>query len=177
MLTDLLDRLLRECYRYCMSESAEAKILPQSTDLPVIQKDPKLLARLVVREGKPFKSSVLLAGYAATTGHKGAKWLCGVSEDVATAFAAETAALTTQRLIGLKPLAVKRLQAEISDPKSVAGMKAIELAGRFKENDWFVKSGDIQLGVMTVLGDAQAAESARNTIASYIDADSTEKQE
>jgi hypothetical protein len=160
-----------------MSESAEPKIESPTPCSPAIQKDAKLLARLVVLEGKPFKSSAIAAGYAAATAHKGQKWLCGVSADVSTAFAAETSALTTRRLTELKPLAVKRLQAEIADPKSVAGMKAIELAGRFKENDWFVKSGDVQVGVMAVLGDSQALDSAKNNIQAYIDSEPVEKQE
>jgi hypothetical protein len=56
-------------------------------------------------------------------------------------------------------------------------MKAIELAGRFKENDWFVRNADVQVGVMAVLGDSQAALSAKDSINSYIDVENDEKQE
>jgi hypothetical protein len=160
-----------------MSENAEAKIESPPSVSTALQKDPKLLARLVLREGKSFKASALAAGYTQSTADKGHKWLCSVSGEASAAFQAETASLTAQRLVDLKPMAVKRLQDEIANPKSVAGMKAIELAGRFKENDWFVRNADVQVGVMAVLGDAQAAESAKNSITSYIDVETDEKQE
>ena len=99
------------------------------------------------------------------------------SKPLTEAIRRETEAITIARLTDLKPLAVKRLQDEIANPKSVAGMKAIELAGRFKENDWFVRNADVQVGVMAVLGDSQAAESAKNSITSYIDVENDEKQE
>ena len=57
----------------------------------------------------------------------------------------------------LKPVAVSRLYREIAAPDSPNAMKAIELAGRFKETDWFVRNTDIQLGVLVNLGEQSPA--------------------
>lgn len=57
----------------------------------------------------------------------------------------------------LKPLAIKRLHSEIVNDKSPHGMKAIELAGRFKEADWFVRNADASVGVFVALGERKEA--------------------
>jgi len=160
-----------------MSESAEAKIPDISTVTEISKPNHALLARWVIREGKPFSRCAIEAGYSAGSAKRGLKGLMADSKPLTEAIRRETEAITIARLTDLKPLAVKRLQDEIANPKSVAGMKAIELAGRFKENDWFVRNADVQVGVMAVLGDSQAAESAKNSITSYIDVENDEKQE
>lgn len=48
----------------------------------------------------------------------------------------------------LKPLAINRLYHEILNVQSSNGMKAIELAGRFKETDWFVRNTETTLGIL-----------------------------
>jgi len=72
------------------------------------------------------------------------------SQLVATAIKRESAAITTD-IHALKPLAITRLYREIVDVESSNGIKAIELAGRFKETDWFVRSSESNLGVFIAL--------------------------
>jgi hypothetical protein len=159
-----------------MNESAELKI-PQTPKVSrTSEEKAAILARCIIREGKTFKDSALAAGYAATTATLGLKCLMRESSIVAKAVERETKAQTIG-IDKLKPLAVQRLYKEIINDKSPGGLKAIELAGRFKENDWFVKSSDVQVGVMAVLGDSQALDSAKNNIQAYIDSEPVEKQE
>lgn len=115
-------------------------------------KNPALLARLVIREGKLFAPSAIEAGYAESTAKRGLKALMEDSSAVNEAVRRETEALYVS-LDKLKPLAVKRLYQEIIDPRSPNGMKAIEIAGKFKETDWFVRNAEMNLGVFLNLGE------------------------
>lgn len=114
-----------------------------------------LLARMIVREGKPFKESALAAGYSASVAASGLKRLLRESTPAAEAYNREISRFAD--LQSLKPLALRRLHAEIVDMGSSLGMKAIELAGRFKETDWFVRNADVQIGVFAALGEAGPA--------------------
>jgi hypothetical protein len=134
-----------------MSESANSINNLSEQPIPRV-KNPELLARLVIRENKAFNESALLAGYSPSIAARGLKALCAYSSSVSEAIRRETESLIS--LDKLKPLAVKRLYEEIVNPKSSLGMKAIELAGRFKETDWFVRSADVQIGVFAALGEA-----------------------
>jgi len=132
--------------------SAQEPILvPAERNLPLV-KDPQTLAKMVIREGKPFKESALACGYTESIAIRGLKALMVYSKPVAEAVRKETEGMIS--LDRLKPLAVKRLHDEIVNPKSSLGMKAIELAGRFKENDWFVRNAEMSIGVFAQLGEA-----------------------
>lgn len=147
-------------------ESASLAISPPSS---VRSKDPSLLAKLYLKEGKTFKSSALEAGYSLSVARKGADWLCSNSSDVAAAFRKQSSAMAVT-LDNLKPLAIKRLHSEIVNDKSPHGMKAIELAGRFKEADWFVRNADASVGVFVALGERKEAISAQaDVIDTYSD--------
>ena len=155
-------------------ESASAAISPSNSNVAVLSdvaektvKNPELLARLVLREGKPFKSSAVTCGYSLAVACKGYAWLCRVSKDVADAYSAENYRLSTS-MERLKPLAIKRLYDEIANPKSSLGIKAIELAGRFKETDWFVRNAEVQIGIFGSLAGPDPAADA-------IDADKEEE--
>jgi hypothetical protein len=130
-----------------MNESARAEnvVIPQQTDVSRI--DYKLIARMVVREGKTFKASALAGGYSKSIAGRGLRAIMAESAPLADAVKAETNALANTRLLDLKPLAIARLHSEISDIRRPGGLKAIEIAGRFKETDWFVRSVDVQVGV------------------------------
>lgn len=114
-----------------------------------------LLAKMVIREGKSFKDSAIAAGYSASVACRGLKALVADSKPVADAIRRETESFIT--LDRLKPLAVRRLHDEIVNPKSSLGIKAIEVAGRFKETDWFVRNAEVNIGVFTALGEAGPA--------------------
>jgi hypothetical protein len=60
--------------------------------------------------------------------------------------------VANSKLTGLKAHVIRRLEASILNLKSADGMKACELAGRFKETDWWVKSSaDVQIGILAGL--------------------------
>ena len=114
--------------------------------------DHELLARMLIREGKSFKSSALAAGYSAAVAKNGLKSLLAQSELASHAIQRETQAVASSKLNGLKANVIRRLEASILNLKSADGMKACELAGRFKETDWWVKSSaDVQIGILAGL--------------------------
>lgn len=111
--------------------------------------------RSIVRDGKPFKESALAVGYSPSVAASGLKRLLRDSIPAAEAYNREINRFAD--LASLKPMAVRRLYAEIIDMSSSLGMKAIELAGRFKETDWFVRNSEVQIGVFAALGEAGPA--------------------
>lgn len=121
-------------------------------------KDYALLARMVVREGKTFKESAIASGFAESTACAGLKSLVEMSQPAAEAIKRETESVFVS-LDKLKPFAVRRLYEEIRNPTSSNGMKAIEIAGKFKETDWFVRNNDANLGILINIGE-QAPEPA-----------------
>ena len=127
-------------------ESARPETIPQ------IRKrgDPEILARLVIRENKPFKHSAIQAGYSAALAGRGLGFAINCSAAIATAVEKETKRLSAN-LAALKPIAIQRLYDEIVREDSAGGLKAIEIAGRFKETDWFVRSVDVQVGVFAAI--------------------------
>jgi len=144
-------------------ENAGINLQPNTT--PKL-KNPELLARMVLREGKPFKSSALACGYGTGIAGKGLDYLAARSRAVATAVERESALFATQ-LDKLKPLAVKRLYSEITDLRRPGGLKAIEIAGRFRETDWFVRNMDVQIGIFNALG--EPSDPASDALSAYQD--------
>lgn len=128
----------------------------ENTTSAVRVKNPEMLARMVIREGKSFKESALAAGYSISLASRGLGFAVGCSAAIASAVERESAQLTVG-LDKLKPLAIRRLHDEIVNPKSSLGIKAIEVAGRFKETDWFVRNAEVNVGVFAALGEAGPA--------------------
>jgi hypothetical protein len=141
----------------------------QSVDTNVRKKDPELLAKLVVRDRKQFKESALAAGYSLSLACRGLARAMECSSAIATAVENENNRLIAD-LKALKPISVQRLYDEIVNPRSSMGIKAIELAGRFKETDWWVRNAELQVGVFTQIGDSGSGE-AINTITQYKEED------
>ena len=146
-----------------MSEQIDNSNLSVRSEKPV--KNPDLLARMVIREGKTFWDSALAAGYSKSFAGRGLAAGVKMSNAVSTAVKREQDRLNAS-LATLKPLAVRRLYDEIANPRSNQGIKAIELAGRFKETDWFVRNVDVQIGVFASLGERSPAE---DTLEAYKD--------
>lgn len=142
---------------HCMDSGKDASVSVRGPISEAKPKDYALLARLVIREGKPFYSSALQAGYADTVARRGLRALVEDSKPFSEALKRESESY--QVSIGkLKPLAVNRLYFELLDPESRDAMRAIEIAGRFKETDWFVRSTELNLGVFVGLSDSSAGE-------------------
>ena len=134
--------------------NAISETAKQTGDLRSIGIDHALLARLVIREGKPFLQSAIAAGYAESVARSGMRRLMADSSLLSEAIRLEYEAMQAD-VSKLKPVAVSRLYREIAAPDSPNAMRAIELAGRFKETDWFVRNSDIQLGVFLGMTEAQ----------------------
>lgn len=109
--------------------------------------DYALLAKMLIREGKTFRESALAAGYSESVASRGLRALTCDSEPLAEAIRKEERNISVN-MDRLKPLAINRLYHEILNVQSSNGMKAIELAGRFKETDWFVRNTETHLGVL-----------------------------
>lgn len=118
--------------------------------------DQELLAHMLIQEGKPFRTSALAAGYSQTVAARGLKAFIAESPKFADVMRRKSEGLIT--LDRLKPLAVQRLHAEITNPKSSLGIKAIEIAGRFKETDWFVRNAEVNIGVFAGLAEPDAID-------------------
>jgi len=145
-----------------MDENANSQIAPSKPIPTASPKNPELLARMVIRENKPFNTSALACGYSQSIADKGLANLVRVSSAVSAAVKRETTQLSAS-LDVLKPLAVQRLYTEITDLRRPGGLKAIEIAGRFKETDWFVRNVDVQIGVFASLGERSPAEDTLDT--------------
>jgi hypothetical protein len=128
---------------------ASASEVPDSPVSDRIPKDPNQLARLVLRHNIPFSSAAVQSGYSKSLALKGQAFAVANSRAISAAFCIESAAILQDiNPSTLKPLAFRRLHKEIADPDSPHGIKAIELAGRFKETDWFVKNADTNVGIL-----------------------------
>jgi len=114
--------------------------------------DYALLAHMVIREGKSFAASALAAGYSQSVAAAGLKVLMATSRPLAEAIRKEAETLNVA-VDKLKPYAINRLYMEIIDPDSTQSMKAIELAGRFKETDWFVRNNETATGILITVGE------------------------
>ena len=129
------------------ADAAEETAPHVSDVLPRVPKNPQLLARLVLRDGKPFVHAAVQCGYSQAIATRGQRYLCKHSRAVSDAFMTVSDALTRDITL-LKPLAIQRLHKEITDNDSNQSMRAIELAGRFKETDWFVRSSETNVGIL-----------------------------
>src|SRR5258707_2847677 len=106
-------------------------------------------AHLYYAEGKSFQEAMLGAGYSKTVAKQGPKFMLGHSVGLRAAF--ERASRQHLRPEQLKTLAIHRLAQEIANPKRTDGVKPIEVLGKMKEFDWFVRSSDVQIGIFASL--------------------------
>jgi len=137
-------------------ELENAQALENTAIEPVIERkviDHALLAKLHIRQGRPFTECALAAGYTKATALKGLRNLMASSLPLTEAIRKEWEALAVD-VTRLKPVSVARLYREIAAPDGPNAMKAIELAGRFRETDWFVRNADVQLGVFVNMADS-----------------------
>ena len=118
--------------------------------------DYPLLARMMIREGKTFRESALAAGYSDSVASRGLRALMADSEPLSDAIRAEEKRINVS-MDRLKPLAINRLYHEILNPASNNGMKAIEIAGKFKETDWYVRQSETNLGILINMNEGISA--------------------
>jgi len=104
----------------------------------------------LLREGVCWRQACLLSGYSLSTANRGAKGYFAGSPGVRRAFA---------RLVEDEPyspdvtrkIAKNRLTKAVLEgtPSNVA--REIELLGRLREHDWWVRASDVQVGIFAHL--------------------------
>jgi len=114
--------------------------------------DYALLARLVIREGKQFYASALTAGYSESVARRGMRACMEDSKPMTEAVKRESESFPI-KVDSLRPMALKRLYFELLDPMSSNGMKAVELTGRLKELDMFVRNSETNIGILIGMHD------------------------
>ena len=134
-------------------------------------------ARLL-REGHSWRSACLRSGYSLSTANRGAKGYFAGSPGVRREFA---------RLVEDEPyspdvtrkIAKNRLTKAVLEgtPSNVA--REIELLGRLREHDWWVRASDVQVGIFARLCDPETHQRIRaqaKAIDDYPDGDAPAHQ-
>jgi len=116
-------------------------------------------ARLL-REGKSWRQACLLAGYSVSAANRGPKSYFAGSPGVQREF---------MRLVEDEPyspdvtrkIAKNRLTKAVVEGRTSNVAREIELLGRFKEHDWFVRASDTQIGIFAQLCDPETHQRIR----------------
>lgn len=104
------------------------------------------LAKLLLRDRIPFRTAAVECGFSQNTADNGPAAMRDSTPGFAIALAEESKRIPSPE--ELKALAVHTLAYDLTKGQSRGLERTIELLGRFKENDWFVKSQDTQIGVL-----------------------------
>jgi hypothetical protein len=112
----------------------------------------KRLAEKVLLEGKSFRQSALESGYSETVANKGPNIYSADKPGLQAAFilAAQKADINADTV---KQVSKYRLFDDVVKARDSGVTRQIELLGRMKEHDWFVRSTDVQIGVFASLAD------------------------
>jgi len=89
--------------------------------------------------------------------------------NVSLRLAFERASHANLRPEQLKMLALHRLASEIANPKRTDGVKPIEVLGKMKEFDWFVRNGEAPMGVFVALAEQPPPSDALQAAQKYND--------
>lgn len=114
--------------------------------IPIPSEAHRKLAKLLLRDRKPFRTAALECGFSQNTADNGPSAMRVSTPGFAIALVEESKRIPSPE--ELKALAVHTLAHDLSIGQSRGLERTIELLGRFKENDWFVKSTDTQIGVL-----------------------------
>lgn len=120
------------------------------------------LAKGYIGEGKSFKQAALEAGYRPSIGKLGPSAFRRDCPGVDAAFI-EAAKAQTWSSEELRSLARARLVSDISRGKSSGTERAIEVLGKFKDLDWFVRNADVQVGIFAGLIDDDSSKTLEAT--------------
>jgi len=113
-------------------------------------------AHLYYAEGKSFREAMLGAGYAESVAKQGPKVMLKHSVGLRAAF--ERASKQHLSPEELKAIAIHRLASEIANPKRTDGVKPVEVLGKMKEFDWFVRNSDAPMGIFVALAEPPPAD-------------------
>jgi hypothetical protein len=115
------------------------------------------LAEGVIKFGNTFKQAAIAAGYSPKVAKLGPAYMRRHSVGVNVAFI-EAAKQLTWKPAELKAMAISRLVSDISNGKSSGVSREIETLGKIKEHDWFVRTGDVQVGIFAGLDSKELDE-------------------
>jgi len=113
-------------------------------DRPISEKH-RLLAHLMLKDGKPFRTAALEAGYSQNTADAGPADMIERCPGFAQALKEESKQIPASQ--DAQALAVNTLITDLRNGKSRGLERTIEVLGKFKVYDWFVRNSDMQLGV------------------------------
>jgi len=133
------------------------------------------VAQDVILQGKSFRQASLDAGYAETVANQGPSTALKNHPLLAHAFvlASKQADLNVETV---KQVAKYRLFDDVVKAKDSGVTRQIELLGRMKEHDWFVRNTDVQIGVFASLADdSKVAASVEGLTAELPAAEEPEK--
>lgn len=122
----------------------------------------KKLVRGMLKDGKSFKASALEAGYSPTVAKQGLAFMRRHSVGVDAEFIEQSKQMsyTPGELMALSK---GRLVSDITRGKSSGCERAIEVLGKFKDLDWFVRNADVQIGIFAGLTDDDSAKTLEAT--------------
>ncbi len=110
------------------------------------------VASNVVLNGKSFRESMLAEGYTEHSSNRGPSDYIKTHPSMLAAFTmvAQQADMNAEVV---KTTAKYRLFDDVVKGKDSGVTRQVELLGRFKEHDWFVRNTDVQIGVFASLAD------------------------
>jgi len=127
----------------------------------------------LLKEGKSWRQACLLAGYSVSAANRGPKSYFAGSPGVQREF---------MRLVEDEPyspdvtrkIAKNRLTKAVLEGKPTNVAREIELLGRLREHDWWVRASDVQVGIFAQLCDPETHQRIRaqaKAIDDYADED------
>jgi hypothetical protein len=115
----------------------------------------------LLREGLSWRQACLRSGYSVSAANRGPKSYFEGSPGVRREFARlaedEPYSPTMTRKIAKNRLAKAVLEGK---PSNVA--REVELLGRFKEHDWWIRSAETQVGIFASFCDAEMDDTAKS---------------
>jgi len=133
----------------------------------------KLLAEKVILEGKSFRQGAIEAGYSQIVADKGPNIYAADKPGLQAAFilAAQKADINAETV---KQVSKYRLFDDVVKAKDSGVTRQIELLGRMKEHDWFVRNTDVQIGVFASLADDSKIAGNLESLTASLPTDKTE---
>ena len=133
--------------------------------------DRRMKRARLVRDGMSWRAACLQAGYSLSVANKGPRGYSGADghnrPGILKDFerAAEEAVWKPEYL---KKIVTHRLATAVIEGKPSNVAREVELIGRMKDVDLFVRNGDIQVGIFGVLATPEAGQ-ALDAVAKTID--------
>ena len=115
------------------------------------KEEPRSMRRAkLLREGKSWRQACLLSGYSLSAANRGPKSYFAGSPGMRREFT---------RLVEEDPyspdvtrkIAKNRLTKAVVEGRSSNVVREIELLGRFRDHDWWVRSAEVQVGVFSAI--------------------------